>query len=104
MLTRSWISLAHGRGTVTIKREGDEFVCDWLDRDGTLLQTARVPAIAEPERADGLVSTRPAGESHRDTKARCLGALGLLAHWPKLQAEARTELRRGGPVILEPRS
>lgn len=81
------IPLAHGKGTIHVNRAGD---CYTVQRERDL---AEIPYIE--------------GEATEDTKARAVGAVGQLDHWPKLIAALAEERRimdaKAGRLKVPPR-
>lgn len=85
------IVLAHGKGRVEIRR------------DGGVYQVTRSWATGEC----GMPIVYIEGETPEDTKARAIGALQMLDHWPKLIAALAEERRimdaKAGRLRVPPR-
>jgi hypothetical protein len=79
----SIIPLAHGKGTVTITRPADGSYS--VEREWTHAAGGGGFAQVWIDYIDG--------EARDDLKARAIGALGMLAHWPTLQRAVRAERR-----------
>jgi hypothetical protein len=80
----SIIPLAHGKGTVTITRPADGSSYS-VERQWTHATGGGGFSQVWVDYIDG--------ESREDLKARAIGALGMLAHWPALQRAVQAERR-----------
>lgn len=88
----AFIGLAHGKGTVRVYRDGDRYTVHH-DSGGQAIAAETIDYID--------------GEAAEDAKARAVGAVRMLDHWPKLIASLAAERRitdaKAGRIKVPPR-